>query len=76
MWSPCMLAKTISNGRRKNEANSEVALQRSRSKSQVDFSKNVCKGFLTDKEIEEVLNGKEFWLAGEEATRRLQKFSR
>lgn len=41
-----------------------------------DFFKTVYKGFLTDKEIEEVLNGKEFWLTGEETTRRLQKFSR
>ena len=41
-----------------------------------DFFKTVYKGFLTDKEIEEVLNGKEFWLTGEETTRRLQKFSK
>lgn len=38
-----------------------------------DFFAIVYKGFLTDKEIQETLNGKDFWLTGEETVKRLQK---
>lgn len=39
-----------------------------------DFFKTVYKNFLTDKEIQEVLDGKDFWLTGEETVERLKKF--
>jgi len=38
-----------------------------------DFYKIVYKDFLTEKEIQEVLNGKDFWFNGVETTKRLEK---
>lgn len=38
-----------------------------------DFFKEVYKGFLTDKEIKEALDGKDFWFNGNETVKRLQK---
>ena len=40
------------------------------------FFISVYKGFLTDKEITEVLGGKDMWFTGEEAVKRLKKLSK
>jgi len=37
------------------------------------FFKEVYKGFLTEKEIKEAIEGKDFWFTGEEAITRLEK---
>lgn len=41
-----------------------------------DFFRDVYKGFLTDKEITEVLAGKDMWLTGADVVKRLKKLSK
>jgi len=40
------------------------------------FFRSVYKGFLTDKEIEAVLGGKDMWFTGEDTVKRLKKLSK
>lgn len=53
-----------------NEMHDQLAFERVWSKS---FFEDVYKDFLTSKEIEEMLNGRDLWMTGEEVGERLKK---